>query len=59
MDAVGISETLVPVYHTTPRHNLERCKPFSRRRDNFRSDVFFFDFLYDAFSLNQNRLEVN
>jgi len=55
MEAVGISETLAPVYHTTPRHNLERCKPFSRRRDNFRSDVFFFDFLYDAFVLNQKR----
>jgi len=54
VDVVGVSETLAPVYHTTPRHNLERCKPFSRRRDNFRSDVFF-ELLYHAFALNQNR----
>jgi len=58
MDAVGISETLTPAYHTTPRHNLERCKPSSCRRDNFKSDVFFFDFLYDAFALSES-LEVN
>jgi hypothetical protein len=58
MDAVGISETLAPVYHTTPRHNLEHCKPSRRRRDNFKSDVFFFDFLYDAFVLSES-LEVN
>jgi len=51
MDTVGISETLAPVYHATPRHNLRRCKPFSSRRHNFRSDAFFFDFLYDTFAL--------
>lgn len=30
MEAVGLSETLVPVYHTTRRHNPERRHPSIR-----------------------------